>query len=330
MYSFAADDSRIVVNDGAWLNVWTREALPPYIHAMTSRDFIKMHGLGNDFVVIDATDAPIDIGTTAARALADRHTGIGCDQLIVVEPPRAPAAAAFMRIFNADGGEVEACGNATRCVARLLLDRDGGTATAIETAAGVLTAWRTDGATGTFDDPDPLDVSVDMGRARLDWTEIPLAAACDTEHLALARGVLTDPVGVGMGNPHAVFFVDDAEAVPLAELGPDLEHDPLFPERANIGVAQVRNRGALRLRVWERGAGLTLACGTGACAAAVAAYRRGLTGREVEIELDGGTLHIVWREDGHVTMTGPTAIAFRGRFDTALLQPATAASSAAA
>jgi diaminopimelate epimerase len=297
---------------------------------MTTRDFIKMHGLGNDFVVIDATAAPIAIASPAARALADRHTGIGCDQLIVVEPPLHDGAAAFMRIFNADGGEVGACGNATRCVARLLFERDAVAETVVETAAGLLAATRADRSIARFGDADPLAVAVDMGPALLDWSDIPLSAACDTAHLPLARGPLRDPVGVGMGNPHAVFFVDNADTIPIAELGPALEHDPLFPERANIGVAEVRDRASLRLRVWERGAGLTLACGTGACAAAVAAHRRGLTGREVDVEVDGGTLHIVWRDDGHVVMTGPTAVTFRGRFDTALLQPAAATPSAAA
>ncbi|MEK9662449.1 MAG: diaminopimelate epimerase [Alphaproteobacteria bacterium] len=284
---------------------------------MTTRDFIKMHGLGNDFVVIDTRNAPLTLDASGVRALADRHTGIGCDQLILVEAPRSAGTAAFMRIWNADGSEVDACGNATRCVARLLL-ADGGSEAVIETSAGRLAAWRIDAA-APFGDADDLAIAVDMGPARFDWQDIPLAEACDTAHLPLVHGPLADPVGVSMGNPHAVFFVDDAGAVPLAELGPALEHDPLFPERANIGVAEILDPAHMRLRVWERGAGLTLACGTGACAAAVAAHRRGLTGREVEAELDGGTLHIAWRGDGHVVMTGPTAVSFRGSFDCALL-----------
>jgi diaminopimelate epimerase len=286
---------------------------------MTTRQFIKMHGLGNDFVVIDASAAPLVVDAAAARALADRHTGIGCDQLILVERAQRDGAAALMRIYNADGSEVDACGNATRCVARLLFARDGSDRTLIDTGAGRLAAWRADTGRGTFGDADPLAVAVDMGPARLDWSDIPLAAACDTAHLPLALGPLADPVGVSMGNPHAVFFVDDIAAVPIAEVGPTLEHDPLFPERANIGFAQVRDDRHLRLRVWERGAGLTRACGTGACAAAVAAHRRGLTGRTVEVEVDGGRLHIDWRDDGHVVMTGPTAVAFRGSFDMALI-----------
>jgi diaminopimelate epimerase len=297
---------------------------------MRAHRFVKMHGLGNDFVVIDAMKDAMSLAPASVRALADRHTGIGCDQLILVEPSCQAGSAAFMRIYNADGGEVAACGNATRCVARLLFDRDGGWQTVIETAAGKLAAWREDGLATPFGDADSLDVSVDMGPALLDWSQIPLAVACDTAHLPLAHGALADPVGVSMGNPHAVFFVDDVERVPIAELGPALEHDPLFPERANIGIAEVRDRNALRLRVWERGAGLTLACGTGACAAAVAANRRGLTGREVDVEVDGGTLHVNWRDDGHVVMTGPTAVAFRGGFEPALLRTAAAVPSAAA
>lgn len=295
---------------------------------MSMRDFIKMHGLGNDFVVIDASASALAIDAAAARALADRHTGIGCDQLIVIAPAAHDGAAALMRIFNADGGEVDACGNATRCVARLLFARDGTTETIVETGAGQLAAWRVDKGTAAPGDGDPLAVTVDMGPAQFDWSAIPLAHACDTAHLPLAMGPLTDPVGVSMGNPHAVFFVDAVDAVPISELGPSLEHDPLFPERANIGVAEIRGSDRLRLRVWERGAGLTQACGTGACAAAVAAHRRGLTGRRVAVELDGGTLNIEWRDDGHVLMTGPTAIAFRGHFDSALLNscnPSTAA-----
>jgi diaminopimelate epimerase len=269
---------------------------------MSERAFIKMHGLGNDFVVIDARREPFRLDVASARAIADRRSGVGCDQLIVMEPPSAEAADVFMRIRNADGGEVEACGNATRCVAALVMAERGGERCTVETAAGLLAA-RSLG---------PARVAVDMGAARLGWREIPLAREMDTLHLDLSADGLADPVGVNIGNPHAVFFVADAEAVDLAGLGPRLEHDPLFPERANIGVAEVGGAGRLRLRVWERGVGLTRACGTGACAAAVAAHRRGLTGREVEVTLDGGPLALEWREDGHVVMTGPVSTAFRG------------------
>ncbi len=269
------------------------------------RAFIKMHGLGNDFVVVDAREVPFVLDERAARALADRREGVGCDQIVVLEPPRNGRAEVFLRFWNSDGSEADACGNGTRCAASLVMAESGRSAIAIETAAGLLGAE----AAG------PGRVTVDMGAARLDWQDIPLARAQDTLHLALEREGLRDPVAVNMGNPHAVFFVDDAAAVDLARLGPELEHDPLFPERANIGIAQVTGPDRLRLRVWERGAGITRACGTGACAAAVAAARRGLTGRRVTVTLDGGPLDIEWRADGHVLMTGPVATAFVGEFD---------------
>ena len=269
---------------------------------MRERPFIKMHGLGNDFVVVDARREPFELDEAAARAIADRRAGVGCDQFIVMEPPRDPEAEVFMRIRNADGGEVEACGNATRCVARLLMDETGRDVAAIETGAGLLIARPAE---------DGL-VSVDMGPARTGWREIPLAREMDPLHLALARGPLADPVGLSMGNPHAVFFVAEAEAVDLATLGPALEHDPLFPQRANIGVAEISGENRLRLRVWERGVGLTRACGTGACAAVVAAHRRGLTERRATVRLDGGDLEIDWRSDDRVLMTGPAEISFTG------------------
>ncbi len=272
---------------------------------MSKRAFIKMHGLGNDFVVVDAREDPFALDDGRARALADRRGGVGCDQIVVLEPPRNGRAEVFLRFWNSDGGEVDACGNGTRCAASLVMAESGRNAIAIETAAGLLGAE----AAG------PGRVTVDMGAARFDWRDIPLARAQDTLHLALEREGLRDPVAVNMGNPHAVFFVDDAAAVDLARLGPELEHDPLFPERANIGIAQVTGPDRLRLRVCERGAGITRACGTGACAAAVAAARRGLTGRHVTVTLDGGPLDIEWRADGHVLMTGPVATAFVGEFD---------------
>ncbi|CAI8039735.1 Diaminopimelate epimerase [Geodia barretti] len=238
-----------------------------------------------------------------ARARHCRQaTGVGCDQVIVVEPPRNGGTDAYLRFWNQDGGEVAACGNGTRCAARLLLDETEQTSMILETDAGWLTAEEAGGG----------QVRVDMGPARLDWRDIPLARAADTLHVAVGAGPLGDAVAVNMGNPHAVFFVDDADAVPLEALGPGLEIDPLFPEHANIGVAQRLADDRLRLRVWERGAGLTQACGTGACAAAVAGARRGLTGRSVTVVLDGGELGILWREDGHVEMTGPTAASFSG------------------
>lgn len=252
-----------------------------------------MHGLGNDFAVFDARSHPLTFAPGQIAALADRRMGIGFDQLIVLEPPITPGADVFMRIFNADGGAAGACGNATRCVA-LLLDRD----CVIETVSGLLPARRT----------GPNNFEVDMGEPRLDWPEIPLARAADTLHLPLPG----DPAVCSMGNPHATLFVADAEAAGAETLGPTLEHDPLFPDRANIGFAQILAPDRIRLRVWERGAGLTRACGSGACAALVNAHRRGLAAREATLLLDGGALHIAWRADNHVTMTGPAALAFAG------------------
>ena len=276
---------------------------------MAKVPFLKMHGLGNDFVVLDARGGALAVGTQSARALADRHTGIGCDQLIVLEPPRHPSAQLLMRIRNPDGSEAEACGNATRCVAWLLGSETGDSRVRIETVAGLLEAEiEGDGR-----------IAVDMGLARTDWCEIPLARAADTACVDLALGPLSTPVCTNIGNPHATFFVDDAEAVDLAALGPVLENHSMFPQRANIGVAAIRARRDIRLRVWERGAGITRACGSGACAAVVGAHRRGLAERRAIVRLDGGSLDIDWRADGHVIMTGPAALSFEGSFDSALL-----------
>ena len=276
--------------------------------------FVKMHGLGNDFVIIDGRDHPIALSAGEVRALAARHTGIGCDQLIVIEDAgetdgngenSGNGADAFMRIYNADGGEVAACGNATRCVASLLMRDGAGNKVRLRTNAGLLEAeGLADGS-----------VAVDMGAAATDWREIPLAAAADTLHLDIKAGPLNDPVAVSMGNPHAVFFVDDAAAIDLAALGPALERHAMFPERANIGIAEVIDRATIRLRVWERGVGITAACATGACAAAVAANRRLLTDPGVTIHMDGGRLAVELRGDGHVLMTGPVATSFSGSFD---------------
>jgi diaminopimelate epimerase len=275
--------------------------------------FVKMHGCGNDFVVLDARAVPLGITPARAAALADRRHGIGCDQLIIIEPaPEGSDADAFMRIRNPDGAEAGACGNATRCVVERLALETGRRHLVIRTVAGNLPA-------------DLLDdgrVTVDMGPARLNWTDVPLARPMDTLHLDLALGGVADPAACSMGNPHATFFVDDLGGLPIEALGPALEHDRLFPERANIGFAQVMAPDRLRLRVWERGAGLTLACGSGACAALVNAHRRGLTGRQATVVVDGGELGIEWREDGwrdggRVLMTGPVATAFTGSVDLA-------------
>jgi diaminopimelate epimerase len=270
--------------------------------------FKKMHGAGNDFVVLDRRQGGFEIDAAAAVAIADRHRGIGCDQVILIEKRRNTRSNAFVRFLNPDGSEAGACGNGTRCVASLIAAERGVPSLTIETISGLLPVE-------IFADGR---VSVDMGPARIGWRDIPLAWEMDTLHVDLTAGPLADPVCTNMGNPHATFFVDDAEAVDIARFGPELEHDRLFPERANIGVASLRD-GAIRLRVWERGAGLTLACGSGACAALVAASRRGLCGRAADVVVDGGRLHIAWRDDGHVVMTGPVAMSFEGTFDAALL-----------
>ena len=276
---------------------------------MSALPFIKMHGLGNDFVVLDGRSRAVRLNVEQVRAIADRHTGVGCDQLIVIEPPRASLADAFMRIRNADGGEVGACGNATRCVASLLMAEKNSEHVIIETAAGLLDAE----ACG-----DGL-VGVDMGRVSFDWRDIPLAKPADTLHLDIAAAPSSDGVAVNVGNPHAVFFVGDAEVVPLEAVGPTIETHPMFPERTNVDVAEVLGPDRIRLRVWERGVGVTRACGSGACATLAAAARRGLTGRSAEVILDGGRLHIDWLKDDHVVMTGPVATSFTGTLDGALL-----------
>jgi diaminopimelate epimerase len=259
--------------------------------------FVKMHGCGNDFVILDDRSCALAMTPTRAAALADRHTGVGCDQLIVIEP--AETADAFMRIYNPDGSEAGACGNATRCVADILMRESGRSGVVVRTISGDLPALRRD---------DGL-IQVDMGPAGLDWSDIPLARPMDTLQLDLPG----EPAAASMGNPHATFFVADVEAEPIAVRGPKLEHDALFPQRANIGFAQVIDPGTIRLKVWERGAGLTLACGSGACATLVNAHRRGLTHRKARVIVDGGELEIEWRDDGHVLMTGPVATAFHGQ-----------------
>lgn len=262
--------------------------------------FIKMHGLGNDFVVLDARDGlGVSVDARLAHALADRHTGIGCDQLILLEP--SGSADFRMRIFNPDGGEVEACGNATRAVGLLY-----GRPARIETLGGILSA-----------DPAEGGIAVDMGEPRFGWDQIPLAYAMDTLTMPVGWEDLDGPTAVNVGNPHVIFFVPDCEAVALDRLGPLIEHDPLFPERVNVNVATIADRSHIRLRVWERGAGLTLACGTGACATAIGAMRRGLVDRDVQVTLPGGTLRIEWTEAGRIRMTGPATEAFRGSFDPA-------------
>jgi len=271
-----------------------------------SRPFLKMNGLGNDFVVVEARSAPFRPGPEGARAIADRTSGIGCDQIIAIEP--SARADAFMRIWNADGGEVDACGNATRCVGWLLLEASGRDTAVIETGAGLLGIAR--GGEGL--------ITVDMGQPGLAWSDIPLAEEMNTRGIELQVGpidapVLHTPGCVNMGNPHAVFFVADAETAPVREAGSMIEHHHLFPERTNVEFAQIKGRDRIRLRVWERGVGETQACGTGACATLVAAVRRGLTDRKATLEMNGGELVIDWREaDDHVLMTGPVTLEFTG------------------
>jgi diaminopimelate epimerase len=261
-----------------------------------------MHGAGNDFVVLDARAAPLRLAPASAQWIADRRRGVGCDQLIIIEQDGA-GADAFMRILNADGSESGTCGNATRCVAALIAEETGARRLAIRTVSGLLGA----------EILGPGLVEVDMGPPRLAWGDIPLNAPADTLHLNLALGPVADPAACSMGNPHATFFVDDLHLLPIETIGPVLERHKFFPERANIGFAKVESPERLRLRVWERGAGLTLACGSGACAAVVNGIRRGLLGGCVTVVMDGGELLISWAGgESSVMMRGPTQTSFAG------------------
>lgn len=263
--------------------------------------FTKMHGLGNDFIVLDARAETLpEMTPQMAAALANRTTGIGCDQLIMLEAVEGGSEADFrMRIFNADGGEVESCGNASRAVALL-----HGAPALVQTGGGMIALEPMDGG-----------ARVDMGEPRFDWSDIPLDYAMDTLTMPVGWGELDGPAAVNVGNPHVVFFVADTDAVPLDELGPVIEHDPLFPQRINVNVATVENRNSIRLRVWERGVGLTRACGTGACATAIAAMRRGLVDRIVTVTLPGGALTIEWTDAGRILMSGPATTSFTGTFE---------------
>jgi diaminopimelate epimerase len=267
---------------------------------MGETKFIKMHGLGNDFVILhsDKTLEPDFV-----KAIANRRTGVGCDQLLVIEPAQDGAADIFMRIFNNDGSEAQACGNGTRCVSHYWMKENNRRACVIQTVAGLLKCeMQEDGL-----------VRVDMGAPRLDWQDIPLAQEVDTLHLGILGGALNDPVAVNVGNPHTVFFVEQLSQVDAEGLGKQIERHVMFPERTNVEFAQVLSKDKIRVRVWERGAGITQACGSGACATMVAAVRRGLTDRAAEIVLDGGSLHIEWSaSDNHIYMTGPVAYVFEG------------------
>ncbi len=259
-----------------------------------------MHGLGNDFVIVDARETPFHVTPSLARSIADRGTGVGCDQLVVLEP--STDADLRMRIWNSDGGEVEACGNATRCVVQLTgartIDSEGGLLTGEDLGA---------------------EVEVAIGEPRFGWDEIPLAYAMDTSALPMAWDGLEHPIALNVGNPHLVFFVDDLDSIPIKELGPKIEHDPAFPERINVNVAQVEG-GSIRLRTWERGAGLTLACGTGACATGVAAIKTQRAVSPVRVTMPGGSLTISWKAGEPIRMRGSATHVFSGEFDLEALQ----------
>lgn len=283
----------------------------------TSIPFRKMNGLGNDFVVLDARQRALSLAPEDARRIGDRSTGVGCDQIIVIEPSKN--ADLFMRIFNADGSEVDACGNATRCIALIAAEESGRSEISVETNAGLLKA--------KVDNRE--SITIDMGTPRFAWNDIPLAEPFeDTTGIELQIGpidapVLHTPSVVNVGNPHAIFWVNDVDAYDLGRFGPLLENHPIFPERANISIAQITSPNSLKLRTWERGAGLTRACGTAACASAIAAARKGLTERRVAVELPGGTLHIEWAENNHILMRGPAELEFEGalRADTLSREP---------
>ncbi|MBO6825177.1 MAG: diaminopimelate epimerase [Sneathiella sp.] len=274
---------------------------------MEQISFKKMHGLGNDFVVIDGRAENPNLTPAQLRAIGDRHRGVGYDQLVVLEPTKK--ADVFMRIYNSDGTEAEACGNATRCVAHLMMAEKASDEIVIETVAGLL------GGTRRGEDA----ITINMGTPRREWQDIPLARAEDTDHVTISAGPLSNPVAVNMGNPHLVFFVDDAEAIDVEKWGPILEHDPLLPAKANISVASLNGDGSLRLRVWERGVGITLACGSAACATIVAATIRGLVDHKATLHLNGGPLYMEWQPDGTVLMGGAVAYSFDGILSQELL-----------
>ncbi len=271
--------------------------------------FLKMQGLGNDFAVFDARNQGLALDAKAARAIADRRLGVGCDQVIVIERPRN-GADAFMRIYNADGGEVESCGNAARCVAHLLMNENNSREIRLETDGGPLACM----ARGDL-------VSVDVGAPRFGWRDIPMSRETDTKAFALDvpgfdLPALKSASAVSVGNPHCVLFVDDAERASVSALGPIIENHSLFPARTNVEFVSVLGKDKLRMRVWERGVGITLACGTGACATMAAAQRRGLCGTKAEIVLDGGTLTLEWAGgDDPIFMTGPWALSYKGEID---------------
>ncbi|MDR3424703.1 MAG: diaminopimelate epimerase [Alphaproteobacteria bacterium] len=261
-----------------------------------------MHGLGNDFVVIDCRANDFVVTEKFLRATANRKRGVGCDQFVFLRKPKSPQADVFLEMYNDDTSVVRACGNATRCIASLMFKELGRNNCVIETVAGLLKAW---------EDPSGL-IAVDFGEPNLAWDQIPLAHEADTLHMPLSYGGLSDPCCVNVGNSHAVFFVSDVNAVPLSEIGPRFERDPIFPDRCNIEIAQILAQDRIRMRVWERGTGITEACGSGALATLVAAVRRGLCARRATLVLDGGELIIEWRSDNHVLLIGAASLSFTG------------------
>jgi diaminopimelate epimerase len=278
----------------------------------TNLPFLKMHGLGNDFVVVDGRTVDAALSVAQYRAVGDRRRGVGYDQFLTILPPKN-GGLAYMSIHNPDGSVAQACGNGTRCVASLLMAESGADRIVLETVVGGLACRReADGR-----------VTCDMGMANTGWARIPTSHALDTLEVTVPGAEAFGPATlVNIGNPHAVFFVDDAEALDLARIGPPIETNPIFPERANIEFVTVLGPDRLRMRVWERGAGITQACGSGACATVVAAARRAkIPGRSASVVLDGGVLDIAWREDGHVEMTGPVATSFSGTLDLDALAP---------
>jgi diaminopimelate epimerase len=271
---------------------------------MKTIDFIKMHGLGNDFVILDERCQLVENKEELSKKAGSRHFGVGCDQIIFIE--KSDGADAFMRIYNPDGSESGACGNATRCVADIILKETKTQTCVIETISGLLNCTRVEKGL----------ICVDMGVPKLEWSQIPLSKESNTLSLSMGGNGVSNPVAVNMGNPHCVFFVGDVDAVDIAKLGRQFEYDPLFPERTNVEFVEVIDRNHIRMRVWERGAGVTLACGSGSCAAAVAAIRRNLTARKITVSMDGGDLMINWdQKSNRVTMIGPVTYVFHGTFN---------------
>ena len=272
-------------------------------------NFLKMHGLGNDFVIIDLRENILDLSDNLVRAVCDRRTGIGCDQLILLSNPSSSETTVFMGIRNADGSEAGACGNATRCVADMLMRKMQTDFVKIETESGVLECWRSGN-----------DIRVKLGPPTFEWRDIPLSKPCDTMSLPIGLSKyaqLKDPITLSVGNPHVVFFLESLDGLNINEVGPVIENDPLFPERVNVNFAVLAGESKIMLRVWERGSGATLACGTGACATAVAAMKRGLISGKVEVEQAGGNLLVEWAggSESPVYMTGKAVHVYSGKYN---------------